>query len=253
MPKAPVTLAIDGAIARITLARPEQHNALGAQEIALFRALLEEIERDAGVRVLVLRGSGARTFCSGAALDELESGELSGAQFDSLTSQLATLSVPSVCALNGSVYGGGAEIALCCDYRIGVEGMRALVPAARIGLCYPLNGLQRYVDKLGLGAAKRILVGAEEFNAEGLLALGYLHRVVAAEHLDAEAETLARHLAGLAPLAVRAMKRLLGTIANGTLDRAEAERLTRQCAESDDLKEGLAAQRERRAPRFAGL
>jgi enoyl-CoA hydratase/carnithine racemase len=248
----PVLLAIDGAVARLTLARPAQHNALGAAEIARLGELLDDAVRHPDVRALVLTATGDRTFCSGAALDELEDGSLSGARFDALTAHIATLELPTVCALNGSVYGGGAEIALACDYRIGVEGMRLLVPAARIGLCYPPGGIRRYVAKLGLDTTLRILMGAEEFDAEVLHRTGYLHRVVAAERLADEADALARHLAALAPLAVRAMKRIAHEAANGTLDLRRAEATARACTESADLAEGLRARREKRAPRFAG-
>jgi enoyl-CoA hydratase/carnithine racemase len=239
-------------VARITLNLPTRHNALGAVEIARLVEVLADVERDAGTRVVVLSGAGERTFCSGAALGELQRGELSGETWSALTDRLAGLALPTVCVLNGNVYGGGAEIALACDYRIGVDSMRLLVPAARIGLCYPLAGLQRYVDKLGLSAAKRILVVSEELDAENLRLIGFLHRSVAREQLAAEEAALAAQLAGLAPLAVRTMKRLLGDIACGELDRDAAVAAIRACEESTDLQEGLAAQRERRAPRFTG-
>jgi enoyl-CoA hydratase/carnithine racemase len=252
MHDAPLLLDIDAGVARITLARPEQHNALGAAAIGRFHALLRDVEADPGVRALLLTGSGERTFCSGAALDELERGELSGEMFDTLTTRLAELPLPTVCALNGSVYGGGAEIALACDYRIGVEGMRLLVPAARIGLCYPLEGLGRYVAKLGADASLRILMAAEEFDTAGLREIGYLHRVVAPEQLATEAAALARRLAALAPMAVRSMKRIIGAIAQGRADPAEARGLIDACAASADLREGLAARREKRTARFTG-
>lgn len=241
-----------GHIARITLNDPARHNALGAAEISRLRDCLGAVAADPALRVLLLTGNGERTFCAGASLKQFQSGDMSGELFSTLTDQLAALPIPSVCALNGNVFGGGAEIALCCDYRIGVDDVRLLVPAARIGICYPLNGLQRYVDKLGLGAAKRILVASEELAAETLLAIGFLHRVVPRERLGAESEAFARHLAGLAPLAVRAMKQILGGIARGEIDMKEAARLAQRCAESQDLQEGLAAQREKRAPRFTG-
>jgi len=248
----PILFSRDGHIARITLNNPAQHNALGAAEISRFRDCLCAVEADPSLRVLLLTGNGERTFCAGASLKQFQSGDMSGELFSTLTDQLAALPIPSVCALNGNVFGGGAEIALCCDYRIGVDELRLLVPAARIGICYPLNGLQRYVDKLGLGAAKRILVASEELAAETLLAIGFLHRAVPRERLGAESEAFARHLAGLAPLAVRAMKQILGGIARGDMDSAAAARLAQQCAQSHDLQEGLAAQREKRAPRFTG-
>ena len=247
-----IRFSSEGHIARIVLNRPRQHNALGAAEISQLHDRLAAIDEDPGIRVLLLTGSGQRTFCAGASLSEFRSGDMSADLFTTLTDRLARLRVPSVCALNGSVFGGGAEIALCCDYRVGVIGSRLLVPAARIGLCYPLNGLQRYVDKLGLSVAKRILVASEELDADTLLAIGFLHRVVHPDSLQAQSEAFAAHLAGLAPLAVQAMKRILGGIADGSMDPGEANRLADACTASADLREGLAAQRERRAAQFSG-
>ncbi len=252
MPDDAILFSRDGHVARITLNDPARHNALGHAAIGRLRECLAAVAADPALRVLLLTGSGERTFCAGAALNEFRSGDMSGELFTTLTDQLAALPIPSVCALNGSAFGGGAEIALCCDYRIGVDDMRLLVPAARIGLCYPVNGLRRYVDKLGLSAAKRILVASEELRADTLLATGFLHRAVPRDRLAAESESLVRHLAGLAPLAVRAMKQLLGAIAHGELDPAAAARLVAQCSASRDLQEGLAAQREKRAPHFTG-
>ncbi len=130
--------------------------------------------------------------------------------------------------------------------------MRLRVPAARIGLCYPVEGLRRYAETLGLDTARRILVAAEEFDTATLLATRFLHRAVPREALESTARSRATELAALAPLAVRTMKQLLGNIARGELDPAAAEQAIASCATSDDLQEGLAAQRERRPPRFEG-
>ena len=252
MSEAGFELTGTGGVACIRLARPQQHNSLGSADIRALREALAAIGADAELRVLLLTGAGERSFCSGASLKELASGEMSGELFSTLTDALASLELPTVCALNGDAWGGGAELALCCDYRLGVEGMRMRVPAARIGLCYPLSGLQRYVGKLGLDVATRMLVGAEEFDAQGLREAGFLHRVLPREQLQAQAMDLAQSLADLAPLAVRTMKRLLGQIARGDLDAHAAQRAIDACAGSADLQEGLTAQREKRTPRFSG-
>jgi enoyl-CoA hydratase/carnithine racemase len=241
-----------GGVACIRLDRPQQHNSLGSADIRALREALAGIGADAELRVLLLTGAGERSFCSGASLKELASGAMSGELFSTLTDALASLELPTVCALNGDTWGGGAELALCCDYRLGVEGMRMRVPAARIGLCYPLSGLQRYVGKLGLDVATRMLVGAEELDAQSLRAAGFLHRVLPREQLQAQAIDLAQSLADLAPLAVRTMKRLLGQIARGDLDARVAQLAIDACSASADLQEGLSAQREKRTPRFSG-
>jgi len=245
-------LSVDGHVARIVLDRPELHNALGADDLTAFRAHLATVQADETVRVLVVTGSGDSTFCSGALLDQIASGEMSGRIFETLTADLAGSRVPTVCALNGSAYGGGAEIALCCDFRIGVQGSRMAVPPARLGICYPASGLKRFVDAIGLSATRRLMMAGEELHAEEMLATGYLDRLVPPEELAAVTDELAGRLAGFAPLAMQAMKRILRDITTGALDDVEVERLVRRCETSDDLKEGLLARREGRAPEFRG-
>ena len=251
-PDSAVRFERDARVARITLDRPAQHNALRAIDVAALRTTFDEIDDDPELRALVITGSGERTFCSGAALDQMRSGEMSGALFDTLTDRLERLRVPTVCRLNGSVYGGGAELALCCDFRVGSPEVRLAVPAARLGVCYPVGGLTRYVTRLGPAAASRILLAAEELDADTLLAVGYLTHRVDRSDLDATVEALADRLASLAPLAVQSMKRLLLDVAAGAVDREAAARLVARCAASEDFAEGLAAWRESREPDFRG-
>ncbi len=241
-----------GHVARIVLNKPEKHNALGEAELTALQKYLEEIDQDPSVRVLVVTGSGEKTFCAGAALHQLGSGQISGDYFQQTTDRLAALRIPSVCALNGSVFGGGVELALSCDFRIGVHGTRLRVPAARIGLCYPIGGINRFVERLGVNLAKRLLVGAEEFDANAMLEIGFLDQLVAPDRLAAAVEETTDRIAGLAPLAVQAMKAILQQAAAGAIDMDAAMALSRQCSESDDLQEGFAAQRDKRAPRFNG-
>ena len=203
-----MNLSIEGHVARVTLDRPEQHNAIEAQDVARLHAHLATIRAQEDVRVLVLTATGG-TFCAGASLAQIASGELTGAMIEGLADDLAGVHVPCVCALNGSVYGGGAELALCCDFRIGVVGSRMAVPAAKLGLAYPLRGVRRYREALGLGVATRLLLGAEELDAAEMLRVGFLQRVVPREELEYATDQLVARLVGLAPLAVQAMKLVL--------------------------------------------
>ena len=126
------------------------------------------------------------------------------------------------------------------------------VPAAQIGLCYPPGGINRFVERLGVNLAKRILVAAEEFDAEAMLRIGFLDHLVSREALATRTEELATSIAGLAPLAVQAMKQILQQAAAGGIDIELARSLAQVCRESADLQEGFAAQRERRTPFFKG-
>jgi enoyl-CoA hydratase len=248
-----IGLAIKERVAWITLNNPSKHNSLAAEDIDLFILHLKSVESRSDVRVLVVTGSGDQTFCAGASLTQMSSGDLSGEHFEVLTDKLAAMPMPSICALNGSAYGGGAEIGLCCDFRIGVQGMTIRVSAARFGLCYPLNGIQRYVQRLGINMAKRLLIAVETLDAEALLSLGYLTHLVEPDQLIKTTEQMADSISKLAPLAVTAMKKLCDQIAEGSFCEPEALALIQQCRESEDLQEGLNAVREKRRPVFVGV
>jgi enoyl-CoA hydratase/carnithine racemase len=241
-----------GHVGRLVLNNPERHNSLGMEELEAIQSHLARIGEDDQLRVLIVTGTGPKTFCAGASLSQLGSGQIDGDSFQATTDQLAALAIPTICALNGNVFGGGVELALSCDFRIGIEGTRLRVPAAAIGLCYPVGGINRFVERLGVNLAKRILVASEEFSADEMLEIGFLDHLVLPRQLDGRVDEMAGHIAGLAPLAVRAMKSILQQAATGSIDFDEAAALSRQCRDSTDLVEGFAAQREKRTPRFSG-
>lgn len=250
--KSHVQLAFSGAVGRISLNNPDKHNALTLEDIDHFKHILESVAANSQLRVLIITGAGDQTFCAGASLGQLSSGDLDGQRFEELTDMLAAVPIPTIGALNGSAYGGGAEIGLCCDYRIGITGMRVMIPAARFGLCYPANGIQRYVHKLGPSTAKRLLMASEEIDARRLLELGYLTHLVAPEELQRKSEKLAVDICKLGPLAVRAMKSLCQQAAAGPLNPHDTQQLVHTCNQSEDLKEGLLAKTEKREPVFKG-
>ncbi|WP_181164467.1 enoyl-CoA hydratase/isomerase family protein [Amaricoccus solimangrovi] len=242
---------LDGRTGRLTLNRPEAHNALDAAALGALRETLEAwAEED--LRALVLTGTGG-SFCSGVSLGDVA--ELDFATDNPLTRLCDTLErfpAPTIAALNGGVYGGGVELALACDFRVGVTGMRAFAPPARLGIHYEPAGIDRAIQRLGAQMARRIFLLAEEFEAEALLAHGFLDHLVAPEALDAKVSGMTATLEGLAPLAVRGMKRTILELTRGALDAEAARTRVAACFASADHAEGLAARKERRAPRFEG-
>jgi enoyl-CoA hydratase/carnithine racemase len=169
-----------------------------------------------------------------------------------VVNRLEALRVPTIAALQGSVYGGATDLALACDFRIGVEGMRMLMPAARLGIIYYPAGIERYVSRLGVAAAKRLFLTAEPIEAEEMRRIGYLDEIVPADALQARVDALVATLAANAPLALAGLKRAINETAAGRLDRdALAEARARSSA-SEDHAEALKAWSEKRKPVFRG-
>jgi len=248
-----LVLADDGR-ATITLARPRHLNRLHREDLAALQAHIATVAAHPGMRLLVLTGEG-RAFCAGFHLGELSEADSASADpgaFEHTVDALAALNVPTLARLNGGVYGGASDLALACDFRVGVQGMELRMPAARLGLHYYPSGLQRFVAKLGLQAAKRVFLLGEVVAADELLRIGYLDTLVAPEALDAEVETLAAALLAGAPLALAGMKQSLDEIAHGRFELTRLREREARCAHSSDLREGLAAYAERRPPRFRG-
>jgi enoyl-CoA hydratase/carnithine racemase len=240
--------------ARITLNRPARHNAMELEDMALFRRLVGEAAA-AAPRVLVITGAGEKTFCAGASLGDVGQG---GAAWDgenpltALCDAIEAFPAPVICALNGSVYGGGVEVALSCDFRIGGRGMKAFVPPARLGIHYDPAGIRRAVTRLGPQVARRMYLLVETLGDEALLGAGFLDRLVGHDDVATEAEAMAADIAGLAPLAVQGMKRTIDELARGALDEAAAKARITAAWASDDLREGLAAMKDKRKPVFKG-
>ncbi|WP_394372524.1 enoyl-CoA hydratase/isomerase family protein [Ralstonia mannitolilytica] len=243
------TLALTGRIARITLNRPAQANRLGPDDLAaLSRHIAAVNERD--VLVLQIVGSG-KHFCSGFDIGQFAAGTEKSA-FEDVVNALEECRPVTVAAINGGVYGGATDLALACDFRIGVDATRMFMPAARLGLHFYRRGLERYVSRLGLDTAKRLLLTAEQLNADQLLACGFLTDCVAREDLDARVATLSEMLASMAPLALLGMKRHLNAIARNALDADALANDIHRAATSADFAEGVRAWGEKRRPNFTG-
>jgi enoyl-CoA hydratase/carnithine racemase len=247
-----IDLSIDGRVARLTLNNPQRHNLLGENSIRQFLDHLQVLESSSGIRAVILTGAGDETFCSGMSLDQIRSGVIDTDLFESFTERFARLPIPKIAAMNGNAYGGGVELGLCCEYRLGVKDMKIMVPAAKFGLCYPISGIRRFVSRVGPSAARRILVSAETINAADLLRMGYLQRICEAGELAGQADELAREISRLAPMAVVAMLKMIERVAVGTLDERQAQQWVGQCNSSDDLQEGLEAALAKREPEFQG-
>jgi enoyl-CoA hydratase len=252
------TLAVDGARATIRLNRPRHMNRIEPADIELLVRLFDQVDAEPALRVLVLTGTG-RAFSAGYHLGDLhERAEGAGRgggvpSFEAMVNRLESLRVPTICRLQGGVYGGSTDLALACDFRVGHARVEMFMPAGRLGVHYYEAGMRRYVSRLGLNAAKRLFLTAERIDAAEMLRIGYLTQLVPEENgLDAAVDALAGRIAGLAPLAVQGMKQALNEIARGELDRMMLEARQAACAESEDLKEGLAAFWAKREPMFQG-
>jgi enoyl-CoA hydratase len=240
--------------ATITLNRPQHLNRLHREDLAALQAHIATVAANPALRLLVITGRG-RAFCAGFHLGELNEADAAAADpraFERMVDALEALPQPTLARLNGGVYGGATDLALACDFRIGVAGMELRMPAARLGLHYYPSGLRRTVNRLGLQAAKRLFLLGEAVDAAELLRFGYLDALADVDALDAAVERFAAALLAGAPLAVAGMKASLNEIARGELDLPRLREREARCSASEDLKEGLAAFAARRTPQFHG-
>jgi enoyl-CoA hydratase len=248
-------LDIDGPRATIRLNRPRHLNRLQPDDLDALLKLFDRIEADPAIRVLVLTGTG-RAFSAGYDLGSIAERAASaqeqtaGSAFETVVNRLEDLAVPTICRLNGGVYGGSTDLALACDFRIGVDACEMFMPAARLGLHYYKSGIKRYVSRLGVDNAKKLFLTAEKIGAPEMLRIGYLTAMVPAEALDEEVNRLAATLAGNAPRAMAGMKRAINEFARGALDEEAADGRHRESMRSAEINEGIAAFAEKRPPKF---
>jgi len=170
------TLDIDGAVARITLRRPSLRNSLNDDDLRTLLNHFAAVDADQGVRVLVLGadtgGQPRPVFSAGYHVGGLDRPGSGPQVFEQIPDALESLRPITVCALNGSVYGGATDLVLACDLRVALAGTEWRMPAAALGLHYYPGGLRRYVSRFGIDLAKRAFLTAQPLPVEHLAAQG---------------------------------------------------------------------------------
>jgi enoyl-CoA hydratase len=238
----------EGAIATVTLDRPEVLHALDATMFDELVHTFSTLASDEAVRVILLTGSGDRAFAAGADIRGLlETDALSGRQISDrgqqVFAQIERCGKPVIACVNGVALGGGCELALACTLRIASDKARLGLPEVKLGLIPGYGGTQRLTRLIGHGAALRMMLTASIVDAHEALRIGLVEEVVPAAELMARARQLAETIAVMAPLAIsgvlEAVDRGQGLpLAEGL--RAEADIFGRLCGTADK-QEGLTA------------
>jgi enoyl-CoA hydratase len=254
-----VTFELHDSIAVVRLDRPEKLNALTRGALSLLDETFERIEHERDIRAVILTGAGERAFCAGTDIAELAAMDIEEAQRaarrgQDICERIERCAVPVIAAVNGVAAGGGCELALACHIRIASTNARFSLPELKLGIIPGYGGTQRLARVTGSGRALEMMLTGAEISADEALRIGLVNATVAPAHLLSEAETLARKVASLAPLAIRAC---LKAVTDGlTLSLAEGLQLEAELFSSlfatEDMREGTRAFLEKRAPVFQG-
>jgi enoyl-CoA hydratase len=248
----------------LVLNRPEKRNALSPDLLLDLYQALTELAKDDTVRALILRGAGDKAFSSGYDIGSIPTRVNPEIQeklkrqnpLELALDRVEHYPYPVIAMLNGSAFGAGCELALCCDIRIAAEEIRMGLPPAKLGLVYPWKGIQRFLQVLGVRHAKEILFTGRTIEGQQLLEKGLVNYLVPQKELEGFTQRFAEEIAGNAPLSLKGMKKTINLILRSAEmreeDRKVAESLMTQAFNSEDLKEGQKAFLEKRPPKFQG-
>jgi enoyl-CoA hydratase/carnithine racemase len=250
-----VRLFKHGAVARITLARPGKLNVLDGEMIAALISAADAIEADRDVRVAILTGEG-KAFCAGAdiaawgGLEPLDMWRQWVPAGHRAFDRLARLRVPLIAVLHGHALGGGLELAATADIRIAEQAARLGLPETGIGMVPGWSGTQRLVRRFGAQAVRRLALSGAILGAAEAERLGLVDEVVTGGQGLEHAEQLAAAIAARGPVAVAVTKQLINAAENEEASSAMEAIAGALTSFTDDLKEGVASFREKRAPNF---
>lgn len=236
----------EGAIGILTIDRPKALNALNSEVLDDLGAALDGVDLET-IRVLILTGSGDKSFVAGADIGEMstlskEEGTAFGKKGNDLFRRIETFPIPVIAAVNGFALGGGNEIAMSCDFRICSDNAVFGQPEVGLGITPGFGGTQRLARLVGPGMAKQLVYTARNIKADEALRIGLVNQVTTQEDLLPTAKKLASVIAGNAPIAVRACKKAINEGLQQDMDQAVVteENLFGSCFETEDQREGMA-------------
>jgi enoyl-CoA hydratase/carnithine racemase len=251
-------------VVRLTISNPAKRNALDHPILDAITATLAELSAESSsARCLVVTGANGM-FSAGYDIGEIPAEEfeeraerLVAHPFTEAIDALEAFPYPTLAMLPGHTIGGGLELALSCDLRVAQDGIKLGMPPAKLGLVYSHTGLRRFIDAIGAARTRELFLLGRYIDAPTALEWGLVNRVAIGEQLEALTLELAAELAGNAPLSQKGNKRVIAALlsAEGELT-AEVEQelieLRRASFASQDMREGMRAFAEKRAPRWLG-
>lgn len=253
--------SVQDGVGTMTYNQPERYNAVSHEMRLGAIEILSSFATDPDVRVIVVTGSGGKAFVSGADISEFDAKRSTPEQVadynavsDQVTACYAAVEKPIIAMIRGYCLGGGLATALNADIRVATEGSRFGIPAARLGLGYEFESVNKLATVVGPANAAEILCTAERFSAEDALRMGLVNRVVADDKLEQTVQEMAAGIAANAPLTVRSV-----VVSSRETAKEASERNLPKCAElvadcmaSEDYIEGRKAFMEKRTAAFKG-
>src|SRR5690348_5456682 len=219
-PNTKIIARCEGGVGTVIFNNPEKRNALSIEMWGGMGTALERFDADPDVRAVVLRGAGGKAFISGADISQFEerrSTEAKAAEYSGITDRawaaLAGTRKPVIAAIEGYCIGGGLAVAMKADIRIATRDSVFGVPAARLGIAYPIESIRDLINLVGPSEAKWILFTGRQLDAPEALRIGLISRVVERGALDAAISELTNTLAENAPLSMQAAKATVDQIA----------------------------------------
>jgi enoyl-CoA hydratase len=256
MPEPNILLTIEGALAIVTVNRPEKRNALDLPTVEEFHRALHDIAA-ARCTVFIVTGAGDKSFVAGADINAIKVRRRADALAGINSKLMAAIEghdAVAIAAVNGFAMGGGCELALSCDLRIASDNAVFGLPEPTLGIIPAAGGTQRLPRVVGMGRAKEMILTGARWDARTALAFGLVSEVVPGAFLLTAARDMAGRVMALGPLAVRLAKQALNASANMPLASGLAFESMIQAVtfESKDKLEGASAFLEKRGPNFTG-
>ena len=239
-------LEVEGPIAVLTINRPKALNALNSETLTELNEVLTEIEGRDDIKVVILTGSGEKSFVAGADISEMVNfsaaeGRAFGMRASEPFFKLQNMRQVTIAAVNGFALGGGCEISMACDIRIASENALFGQPECGLGIIPGFGGTQRLARLVGMGRAKEMIFACQNIDAAEAYRIGLVNAVYPLEELLPAAKKMAAGIAANAPIAVRNCKKAINDGLQVDMDQAIVieEKLFGDCFETEDQKAGM--------------